>query len=535
MINAYSASTKTDAVQAAQNELARRARLELARRNPAQFAAYIDPQAAGQYRAAHLQLIGRYIADAEIGTLWRDVAGSGRKILIVTTPPRHWKSSLVSQKAAAWFVGRRASNNRPHQIIFTSYAAGLATRNSRAALEAIRDNARFRDIFPDVKVSMKSQSVEEWALKGEPIPTGVAAGVGGGLTGHGADMLIIDDPIKDATEAASLATRQRLWEWWSDVARTRVNPGGFVIIIMTRWHVDDLVGRLLEQAQTEPEMERIVHLRLPALAETDAERVSAGDIGLPVDEADPLGRRPGEALWPEQVGAEEHLVTARLFPLTHNALNQGRPVPKGGYLVGRDAFHMLDSKPAQDVRWCWGTDWAITEKEAAPKRKQEPDYTVAFLVGLWTPQGDRNDMRLILADMRRAQVNIFEAKELVSAAMKSTGPTVPMRSGQANMDKIYLTSLRSRADLIQYSIRNLKRDQMPGDKVARANRWIELVHAGRVYVVRGAWNDAFFSEMESFPRGSHDDQIDAISVAVAHFGIDTGSHKTTSSRVKFYE
>lgn len=521
------------ASERASQELKRRARLELARRNPAQFAAYVDPLVADKYRAVHLQFIGGLLAQAEAGTLWDDVPGTGRRILVITTPPRHWKSSLVSQKAAAWFVGKRASVGEPHQVIFTSYAAGLAQRNSRAALETVRDNPLFREVFGGVKVSMKSQSVEEWALDGEPIPTGVASGVGGGLTGHGADMLIIDDPIKDAVEAASVSTRQKLWEWWSDVARTRVNPGGFVVIIMTRWHVDDLVGRLLEQAKEQPGLERIVHVRLPALAETDDVRLRSGEAGLPVDEADPLGRVPGEALWEEMVPAAEHEATARLFPLTHDALNQGRPVPKGGYLVGRDKFHMLDSKPMAHVRWVWGTDWAITEKEAAPKRQSDPDYTVGFLVGLWTPNG-REDVRLVLADMRRAQANIYEAKQLVKDAMLSTGAAVPMRSGQANMDKFYLTTLRSDPALVAYSIRNLDRAEMPGDKVARANPWLELVHAGRVYVVRGGWNDDFFAEVESFPRGLHDDQVDSVSVAVAYFGIAQGSQKAMSSRVNFY-
>lgn len=521
-------------VPAAKRELARRARLELARRNPAAFAAYVDPAAADFYRARHLQLIGDYLARAEQGTLWDAIPGVGRRILVITTPPRHWKSSLVSQKAASWFVGKRKSNAQPHQVIFTSYAASLATRNSRTALETIRDNPLYAEIFPDVRVSRRSQAVEEWALDSEPIPTGIAAGVGGGLTGQGADMLIIDDPIKDAAEAASVSMRQNLWDWWADVARTRVNPGGYVVIVMTRWHVDDLVGRLLTQAQEQPGLERIVMLRLPALAESDKERLSAADVGLPVDQTDPLNRQPGEALWPEMVSADDHHATARLFPLTHDALNQGRPVPKGGYLVGREQFKVLASRPTAHVRWVLGTDWAITEKEAAPKRRQDPDYTVAFLVGLWTPDGDRNDVRLVLADMRRAQANVYDAKQMVKEAMLAAGARIPMRSGEANMDKIYLTSLRADADLVGYSIQNLERNQMPGDKVAKAQRWIELVHAGRVYIVQGAWNDEFFAEMESFPRGVHDDQIDAVSVAVAYFGIDTFSKRPISSQVNFY-
>jgi len=526
------ARTKTTQADLAQAELARR---ELARRHIVDFCAYVDPDQADNYRAAHLQLIAEYLEQAEADTLWDGIPGHGKKILIITTPPRHWKSSTVSRKFPAWFVGKRHKAERPHQIILTSYGASLAEANNRSVLELCRDNLLYANIYPDVDVSRKSQSVQEWGLEGEPFATSVASGVGGGLTGQGADCLIIDDPVKDRAEANSPAARQRLWAWWEDVARTRVNPGGFVVIVMTRWHPDDLVGRLLAQAQAEPGNERIITLRLPALAETQAERESVASMGLPVDKADPLGRDAGAALWPGAYPRRELEATQRTSPRTFDALYQGRPTPEGGYMVGREHFKMLPSRPQEHVKWVWGTDWALKEKEAAPKSGHDPDYTVAFMVGLWTPEGNREDARLVLAAMYRGQHNIHDARALVKAAAKKSDPHIPIvaadNKGQVALDYVALDGLRRDPEMLHHRIKSIS---MRGDKVTRAQPWLDRVHGGSVYVVEGAWNEAFFQEVENFPHGTHDDQVDAVSVAVHALGLAAKSKRVSSKRMSFY-
>lgn len=525
---------------------AQRARKEMARRQLAavsliDFCAYVDPDAAPEgvsdsfltnaYRARHLVLIGRYLEQAETGELWTDVPGHGKKILIITTPPRHWKTSLVSRKYPAWFVGRRKTANAPHQVILTSYGASLAEANNRAVLE-LTINPRYQNIFPAIQLSAKSQAVNEWSLAGEPFPTSIAAGVGGGLTGQGADCLIIDDPVKDRAEANSPTIRKRLWEWWEDVARTRINPDGYCVICMTRWHPNDLVGRLLRQAADEPGNERIVSLRLPALAETNEERHAAAKQGLPFDEADPLNREPGQALWPERQSAAEHETTRRATPKTFDSLFQGRPVPEGGYLAGRELFKMLPSAPAKDVRWVWGTDWALKEKETNPKGKDEPDYTAMALVGLWQPDGNQFDSRLVIAKIARDQLNLFDARLMVKRMAMLAGPRVPVvgadNGAQVAVDHLALDGLRRDQDLLAYRVKGIT---IKGDKVTRAQPWLDRVHGGTVYVVEGSWNEAFFLEVENFPNGTHDDQVDAISVAVHYLGLGQKERKASSAKV----
>lgn len=512
----------SDRPQAARQELARRL---LAERSLIDFCAYVDPDARldddhdafihNWYRAAHLHLIAKYLERAESGELWAVLPGDGKKILIITTPPRHWKSSLVSRKFPAWFVGKRKAANRPHQVILTSYGATLAEANNRTVLETLT-NPRYLSVFPGVALSSKSQAVNEWSLAGEPYPTGVAAGVGGGLTGQGADCLVIDDPIKDRAEANSALARARLWGWWEDVARTRLNPDGFCVIVLTRWHPDDLVGRLLAQQAREPGAERIVHLRLPALAETPSERQAAASQGLPLDKTDPLGRAPGEALWGERITAAEHEATKRAAPTSFASLFQGRPSPEGGYMAGRDNFKTLPKAPTSNIRWVLCVDWAYTEKQTAPKQS-EPDYTAIALLGLWRPSGEQDVARLVLAYAARIQADQFGAKQFVKTNILSVGRNVPVRSAQDGIDRLFLSGMRADPELLHYSIKNLAR--IPGDKVTKATPWLEIAQAGYFYVVSGPWNEMFFSSVEVFPYGANDDVEDAISVGAHHFGL----------------
>jgi predicted phage terminase large subunit-like protein len=495
-----------------EQELLRR---ELARRKVVRFADYVDRASRGNYLAAHLQLIGQYLDQAIDGTLWNEMDGHGARILAISTPPRHWKSSLISQKAVAYFVGKRATEQKPHATILTSYAASLAEKNSRSALETVRDNPYYQNVFPGIEISRKSQSMSEWSLEGATFPACVAAGVGGGLTGQGADMLVIDDPIKDSSQANSQSYRDGLWEWWVEVARTRINPNGFAVIVMTRWHIDDLIGRLFaQQANERKGNERIVHLRLPALAETEAERETAARMGLPHDTADPLGRKTGAALWPAMYTRQQLAATQRNYPKSFEALYQGRPTPKGGFLLGREQFKMLPEMPTKNVRWVWGTDWAITAKEVG---KRDPDYTVVALVGLWR---EADETRLIIGYIERGQLDQHAARNLVKKVILNAPEKRGVYAGQANMDKIHFNDMRNDPELIGHSFQILSHKQLSrsADKVAKAQPWIERAQAGMVYVIQGPWNEPFFNEVESFPSGLHDDQVDAVSVAVAALG-----------------
>lgn len=517
------------------------ARRELARQSLTDFCAYVDPDAAPQeardpfienpYRAAHLRLIAQTIERAIDGSLWTNIPGEGKKILLITTPPGHWKSSLVSRKFPAWYIGRQFAAKALYQVILTSYNASLAEANNRAVLETIRDNPLYGNVFPEVALSPSSQSAQEFALLGESFPACVAAGVGGGLTGkHG--LVVVDDPIRDRAQANSPSYIQTLWDWWIDVVRTRPRRDEFILGIWTRWTELDPAGKLLTGKRDGENDERIYYLRLPALAETDRERQAAASMGLPVDETDPLGRVPGEALWEDESSAAEHEATRKSFPLTFESLYQGRPRPSGGYVVGRANFRILPTAPAKDVRWVMPIDWAYTERQLAPRKNHDPDYTAVGLLGLWTPNGNRDDARLVLAFAARIQADQFGAKQFVKSNIQAVGKRVPVRSAQDGIDRLFLSSMRSDADLIGHSISNLAK--LPGDKVTKATPWMEMAQAGNFYVVVGPWNDEFFNSVERFPHGAHDDYEDMLSVGAHYFGLGHQRRQASAERMKFY-
>lgn len=499
--------------QAARSEQLRR---EMARRHPLYYANYIDAGFPG-YGYRHAKLLFRELAKAESGELWAGMKGDGPRILLISLPPGHYKTSILN-KFIAWFIGKRKAQGRHHQVGMVSYGADLATTNSRIVRDEIFDPI-YRNIFPDVQISPDARSVNRWGLVGESYPTVVAVGTGGPLTGQRTDLLAVDDPVKDAAEANSAANREEKWQWFVTVGLTRLRnrEESFVVIPHTRWHEDDLTGRILKQQKENPGSFRVRLIRIPALAETHAERVAASHMGLPLDLADPLRREPGEALCPSIIEASALEAQRQIGPAEFEALYQGRPRRVGGYLVGRQHFKMLSTKPRENVRWVWATDWAFTEKELAPAKRSDPDYTVAALVGLWQPDGvERNHARLVIAEIRRIQATLHDAKRMAKDAAMTT-PGVGITAFDDNIDRLALQDLMADPELYRHRIKLQKR--IRGDKVTKAQPWLDRTEGGLVYVVEGAWNAAFFDEVEAFPRSVHDDQVDAVTVGFHFFGL----------------
>ncbi|MGB6771205.1 MAG: terminase family protein [Candidatus Dormiibacterota bacterium] len=236
----------------------------------------------------HLRLIERVLLEA---IAERD----GR--LIVTLPPRHGKSELVSAAFPAWFLGTYPDK----RVILASYGADFAASWGRKA----RDILQVHGHEFGVRVREGSSAADQWLIAGHK--GGMqTAGVGGQITGKGADLVVIDDPIKNDAEAVSLVSRDHLWEWYRATLRTRLEPGGTIAVIMTRWHPYDLVARLVSESG-----EKWREIRLPAIAEED----------------DPLGRPLGEPLWPDRFGVEAMDATKAALGRWWNALYQQSPMP----------------------------------------------------------------------------------------------------------------------------------------------------------------------------------------------------------------
>lgn len=433
----------------------------------------------------HLDLLDETLMKVSTGELKR---------VIVTMPPRHGKSERVSKKFPAWHVGR----NPGDEMILASYSVDLSRGFSRIARDTLTANL---SVF-DVKVDPNNQSAESWGTEGHR--GGVtAAGVGGPITGKGARIAIIDDPVKNAEEANSEVMREKVWDWYQSTLYTRLTPDGRIIVVMTRWHEDDLVGRLLKKEAQEIKEgthkgERWTVINFPALAEDN----------------DFLGRSPGQALWPE-FGFDEHRleqIKSDVGSYVFNALYQQRPSAAGGTIFKREHFRyfredMIGNQPYLIVKngdiekryrkhelWCFQTvDTANSEKT----------INNPFVVSTWyvTPQRD-----LLLYDVYRTHITGPDQKPLMRQLSNRFRPRF-----QAIEDKTFGTNLIQECKREGMTIRPVKVDK---DKVTRSLVIAARYEVGMVYHREDApWITDYEDELLSFPRGKHDDQVDTASQA----------------------
>lgn len=251
---------------------------------------------------------------------------------MIFMPPRHGKSRTTSELFPSYVLGRYPNQ----KVIAASYADELATEFGGEARRAMEDEAwPWPDVQPGGRgVAGAGRAAGSWRIAGHD-GRYHAAGIGGGITGRGANLLLIDDPIKDQKQADSATIRENIWQWYNSVAKTRLEnelvAGGrkaAVLLIMTRWHEDDLAGRLLSEAERDPNADQWEVLRFPLMAEDPHDEYRGREVG-----PDPLGREPGAVLWPERVSQEEAVnLQATTAPRIFAAIYQQRPTRAGGTL-----------------------------------------------------------------------------------------------------------------------------------------------------------------------------------------------------------
>lgn len=428
----------------------------------------------------HIELIDREVVAAiERGQrALREGAWEQPEILLVEVPPRHGKSTLISEKTPAWFLGRFPDK----RVMLGSYQATFAATWGRKARNLLEEFGG--DLF-GVEVDPASRAAAQWDIKGHK--GGMqTAGVGGDFTGRGAHLLIIDDPVKNAEEALSETIREKQQEWWRSTIRTRIEPGAVVVILMTRWHYTDLGGFVLQRAADGADPVR--EIRLPAIAEAE----------------DVLGRDPGEALWPERysLAALEKLKTA-LGPYWFSAMFQGTPTPdEGGFFQRRD-FRYFDVQDGgvrlRDTGEFIGDAWLTKFQtvDLAASEKETADYTV--MAEVWvTPK-----RQMLVRSVHRARI---------------PGPDQPaFFEAHYAGGRVFFESIGYQSMMIA----NMRRRGFPAeavypdkDKATRAGAAGAMYRTGQVYHHGGAeWLSDFEHELLAFPVGEHDDQVDAIAYA----------------------
>lgn len=427
----------------------------------------------------HLKVINKAIVDLCEGR-------TELKRLLITTPPRHGKSLLSSVYTPAWYLNKYPEK----RVILASYGDDFAAEWGRQVRDLIENN---QDRL-SIGVSKESSAANRWAVD-QHNGRMVTAGVGGQLTGRGADLFILDDPIKDAAEASSATIRDQKWDWWRQVAQTRLEPGGVVILIQTRWHEDDLAGRILLH---EPEL--WTHINLPALAEED----------------DLLGRAPGEALCPQRydenaLGAIQTSIGTAAF----SALYQQRPQPEGGGAFKKKDFRYWSTQPSEEKTYILHDDdgsllvpakecWRFITMDLAMTKRTTSDYTVA---SIWDVAPWLNPSRLILVHVERERL---EGAEHVDFAQKLWDTYKPSFIGiEEAMQGSMTMAFAQRQGIL---VRPLKHKSK--DKPFRAKDAELLVENHRVYFPKKAvWLGEWEHELLLFPTGTHDDQVDTFAYA----------------------
>jgi predicted phage terminase large subunit-like protein len=372
--------------------------------------------------------------------------------LMIFMPPRHTKSETVTVRLPAYIL----EHDDTQRIILGAYNQTLAKKFSRKT----RKIAASR-----MKLSKERTAVEDWET--ETFGGLRAAGVGCGVTGMGANWVIIDDPVKNREEANSETYREKCWDWYTDDLYTRLEPKAKIILIMTRWHEDDLAGRILA-SEDGPNWTVI---NLPALAEKD----------------DPLGREEGEALCPERYDVAALNKIRLVMGASFQALYQQRPSAEEGEIFKREWWKTYREVPK--------LKWVVLSWDTAFKAKQENDYCAC---GVWGYDGINH----YLLDRWKQKVNYPELKRTAKALAQKWGPRAVLIEDKASGQSL-IQELQVETSMPVVAI------GVDTDKVTRAHAVTPTIEAGKVYLPESApWLQDYIDEMASFPNGVNDDDVD---------------------------
>lgn len=404
-------------------------------------------------------------------------------------PPQHGKSDIASRFFPAFALGQKPNT----KIAACSYSIDLA-RSFNRDVQRIIDGNEYSDIFPDTQLNSKNvasdskgtylRNTEEFevvSFKGSYKSVGVM----GGLSGRAVDLAIIDDPVKDALEANSKVYRDRVWDWYLNVLSTRLHNKSKVILIMTRWHEDDLAGRLLER---QPDKWKVI--KIPAIKEEET---------YP---ADP--RNIGDALWPERHTLDKLNDLRSLSETVFQSLYQQNPTTPEGNKVKREWFQYCHPKECPPIVWDMWVDGAYTKNTAN-------DPTGIMICGF--------DAYTNTLYVKYAQDAYQEMPELLESIK-----TISELQGMDGRSRVYFEpkasgkSLRQMlADTSRLNAVEIKSVLVQEGKEARIQFAAPKLHAGKVVLLSGTWNDKFVHQLCSFPNATHDEFVDLLGYACEYY------------------
>ncbi len=467
-----------------------------------------NPNERGFKLSKHQQLIADHLMAAANGELLR---------CAISLPPGHTKSTHCSHHFPAWFLGK----NPKKRYLQAGHSQDFVDNEMGAKVRNILTSADYRRVFPEIRIAQDMRAKGYWALdngRGKY----VAKGVGQGISGFRGQFGGVDDPYKNRQAAESATIRDTVYQWFADDFSTRLLPGAPLFIVQTRWHSDDICGRITEIEKKELKEllnregfdtpEQLDHAALREMV-GKLQHIEQNDVkflykivNLPAiaEEDDPiLGRQRGEALWPELFNIEElEAIKSKMTAPSWNSLYQGTPIDIEGGMVSKGWFQEYEALPKpEDIK-------RITlSVDTASKQNERNDFTV---IGVWFRDRHNNHY---LADVYRDQPDFVKLQEQIASMTtrwKANAILVEDKGNGTSYIQLHRGKSSAPAPIIPIEVGQ-------NSKEFRFDRVTPMIEGGQVFLPKSAsWLPDYLKELVAFPNGKHDDQVDMTSQYLEH-------------------